>query len=262
MPSVIGSALLDIGEAFRRRAVWIALAKEDIGDQHKSTTLGPLWMLVNYLAFAGTFVMIFGGGADNAGYAAFASIGLFVWLYMSETITQSTTLFTREAAFIRGTTLPLTTYVLRLTLQSVIRSAYALAGCLGILLFVGLYPTPIWAWSLIGMGIVVLATPPVIIIFAIAGAYFPDLRFVVQNLMRLGIFLTPIFWGHDKVSGTRAAIYQWNPFTYFLEVVRMPITEGAIPVGAYFLCLLVTAVAWMLGIYLLGKSRKQIVFVI
>ena len=42
MLQTLESARSDIRAAFRLRHVWIALASEDIGDQHRRTALGPL----------------------------------------------------------------------------------------------------------------------------------------------------------------------------------------------------------------------------
>ena len=58
----IKDALRDIGDAVRRRRVWMALASEDIGDAHRRTLLGPLWLLLNYLAFVGVIVLIIRSG--------------------------------------------------------------------------------------------------------------------------------------------------------------------------------------------------------
>ena len=43
------------------RHVWLALAQEDIDDQHRRTTLGPIWMLANYLIYMIAFMLIFNG---------------------------------------------------------------------------------------------------------------------------------------------------------------------------------------------------------
>src|SRR5690606_31868816 len=139
-----------------------------------------------------------------------------VWLYIAEVLSQSVVLFVREQGFIQGTTLPLSTHVLRLLTQSLIRSAYALAGCIALMLLVGEPVTWYWLCSAGALLLIVLITPAAIITFATAGAFFPDLQFIVSNLMRLGIFLTPIIWVHTGGGGIRAAFYYWNPFTYFL----------------------------------------------
>jgi lipopolysaccharide transport system permease protein len=206
--------------------------------------------------------VLFGGRTGSPNYAVYVATGLFVWLYIAEVLTQSVVLFVREQSFIQGTTLPLSVYVLRLMMQSLIRSAYALAGCIAIVLLAG---EPIgwsWLWSAGALILIVAITPAAIIVFATAGAYFPDLQFVVANLMRLGIFLTPIIWVHAGGGGIRAAFYYWNPFTYFLEIVRVPILAGEMPWRSLAICIAIGLATWALAVALLGKSRKQIAFLL
>jgi len=262
MIRTLQSAMTDIREGFRLRRVWIALAHEDIGDQHRRTALGPIWLLINYLAFAGTFVVIFGRANPTPNFSAYVAIGLFVWLYLSEVITQSVSLFSREESFIKGTTLPLTVYVMRMTMQSVIRAGYALAGCIAVILLVGTPVSVGWLSAAVALLLIVAATPAAITVFAMGGAFFPDLAFVVQNLMRLGMFLTPIFWVHTGHEGLRDLFYVWNPFTYFLEIVRGPVLSGEMPEHALAICLAITLLLWATASLLLGRLRKQIVFVI
>ena len=262
MFKAIEAALSDISEALRLRRVWVALASEDIGDQHRRTALGPLWLLINYLVYAGSFVVLFAGSARSPNYAAYVATGLFVWLFIAEVLTQSVVLFVREQSFIQGTTLPLSVYVLRLMMQSLIRSAYALAGCVAIMLIAGEPVTWYWLWSALGLLLIVLITPAAIIVFATAGAFFPDLQFIVSNLMRLGIFLTPIIWVHTGGGGIRGAFYYWNPFTYFLEIVRVPILAGDVPWRSFAICIALGLAVWALAVALLGKFRKQIAFVL
>lgn len=262
MTKIIQTALSDISEAFRLRRVWMALASEDIGDQHRRTALGPLWLLINYLVYAGSFVALFSHHAGSSNYVVYVATGLFVWLYIAEVIMQSVVLFVREQGFIQGTTLPLSVYVLRLTAQSLMRSAYALIGCVVIILIGGAQVTIYWLWSALALVLIVAITPAAIIVFATAGAFFPDLQFIVSNVMRLGLFLTPIIWVPIGGGGIRDVFYHWNPFTYFLEIARIPILAGDVPARAFLLCFCLGVATWVLAIALLGTSRKQIVFML
>jgi ABC-type polysaccharide/polyol phosphate export permease len=261
MFKIIKSALEDIKATAKLRALWVAFAREDIGDQHKRTLLGPLWLLINYLAFAATFIFVFERGWTS-NYAAHVAIGLLVWFYIMEVITQSVTLFVREQSFIKGTTLPISMYVMRLSMQSVMRAGYALVGCLAILFLSGTGLSIAWLWSSAALLLTTLVTPAVVTVFAFAGAYFPDSQFLVSNLMRIGMFLTPVFWSYDGSGGIRHALYYWNPFTYFLEIVRVPILTGSVPVYSFFLCILMGLFFWTLASILLGKFRKKVVFVL
>lgn len=263
MPQAFRSALSDIHAAMRLRRVWIALACEDIGDQHRRTTLGPLWLLLNYLAFAGTFILVFNrGGHDMPEYAIHVATGLLVWFYIMETLTQSVSLFVREESFIKGTTLPLTVYVMRLAMQSIIRAGYATFGCLAILALSGAAFSPSWLWSGLGILVILAVTPAAITLFAFLGAYFPDSQFIVSNVMRIGMFLTPVFWTYDESGGIQHTLYWWNPFTYFLEIVRAPITTGHFPAWSLAFCVLVSAIVWVIALAVLGRYRRQVVFVL
>jgi len=115
---------------------------------------------------------------------------------------------------------------------------------------------------LVGLLLLILATPAFVVVFAFLGAFFPDSEFIVGNLMRVGMFFTPVFWVYSGQEGVQEYAYHWNPFTYFLEGVREPITAGIFPghslaVTGYF-CLGL----WAIALLLLGLYRKRIVFLI
>ena len=260
MSKTLVSAWADISEGMARYRVWWSLAREDIGDQHRNTALGPAWFLINYLLHLGTFLAVFGQSFEVRNYPAYVATGLLVWLYVSEVITRSTTMFRREEALINGTTLPIMVYVMRLTTQSIIRSGYAFAGCIAVLILAGTPLSAAWFGSLLGIVLILLTTPAVAIVFAMLGAFFPDTQFIVNNLIRVGIFLTPVFWTHG--AGLRGALYQYNPFTYYLQIVRQPIVEDTVPWTALGICLVAGLLYWALAINLLGRLRKRIVFVL
>lgn len=256
------AATADILDGLRLRSAWVELAKEDIGDQHRMTLLGPLWLLINYLAFAGTFIFVFNQASFGDSYGAYVATGLLAWFYMMETISQSVSLFSREEAYIKGTTLPLSAYALRLVTQSIIRSGYALAGCVALVMISGVPITPAWIWSLLGVLLLIAVTPPVVMLCAFVGAYFPDSRYIIANAMRIGMFLTPVFWRYEQSHGAQHLFYYWNPFTYFVEIVRAPIVSGAFPAFAFAISAAIGAILWILALFVLGSYRKHVVFVL
>jgi lipopolysaccharide transport system permease protein len=260
--TILGNAFADLGAGLSRWRVWVALASEDIGDQHKRTTLGPLWLLINYLAFAATFIYVFHTGQTTADYRIYVATGLVVWFYIMEIISTSVTLFVREESFIKGTTLPLSVYVMRAALQSVIRAGYALVGCIAILMLGGVGVTPAWAWSVVGLLLILVTTPAVITCFAFLGVFFPDSQYVISNLMRVAMFVTPVFWSDPGAGGFRGALYHYNPFTWFLDIARTPILSGQPAFKELVLCLIVGGLMWAVAIVLLGSLRRQVALVI
>ncbi|ODA68658.1 Teichoic acid translocation permease protein TagG [Methyloligella halotolerans] len=259
MLTIFRNAFSDIAAGLRMRRVWAALAAEDIGDQHRRTWLGPIWILLNYLAHVLTFVVIFQRGKGVEDFPTYVSVGMLVWMYISGVITSSARLFIKEESLITGTKLPITVYVMRLTMESLIKSGYMALGCLAIVLWSGTSIEIGWLWSLAAICLIVAITPAVIIIVAIAGTYLPDLQFVIGNVMRIGLFATPIFWAPGG-SNARTALYKYNPFTYFLEIVRLPIMKGIEPVNSLAICAITGVTVWLIALFLLGKFRRQIIF--
>lgn len=262
MIKTFSTAWADIRSALKLKNVWIALASEDISDQHKRTSLGPLWLLINYLAFCFTFIVIFGRGQGEPDFPAYIALGLSTWFFISEIITLSVTLFTREEGFLKGTTLPISTYALRLMMQSTIRLGFTLVGCIAILILNNTGLSLGWLYAAAGIALLLLIAPAVIITLAFLGAFFPDSQFIISNVMRVSMFLTPIFWHPANKGGLRQILYDWNPFTYFLEIVREPILTGDFQVFAFALCALIGMTLWLLALILLGTLRKKVIFIL
>jgi lipopolysaccharide transport system permease protein len=263
MFNLITNALDDLFSAMRLRRIWMALAYEDIDDAHRQTTLGPAWLLINYLLFVSTCVVIFGHTTEEGiNYTAYVAIGLLVWNYLNEIISQGTTLFLRDENFIKGTPLPLSTFVLRQSMQSVIRLAYALVGCIAILAMSGVALSVGWIWSAAGMVLVLATSPAIVMIFAICGALFRDLQFIANNVLRIMMFATPVFWTHLGGGSIRRVLYEYNPATYFLDIVRQPILSSALPLHSFAIAMLISAGVWVVALLLLGIYRRQIVFIL
>jgi lipopolysaccharide transport system permease protein len=77
-------------------------------------------------------------------------------------------------------------------------------------------------------------------------ARFRDIPQIVQSLMRVAFFLTPVIWMPDQL-GARAYLALFNPFTYFVELIRAPLI-GQVPSAlTWGLALAVTLSGWTLA---------------
>jgi ABC-type polysaccharide/polyol phosphate export permease len=262
LAGVIESALADIRAALKMRDVWMALASEDIGDAHRRTLLGPAWLLLNYLAFTATIVMIIRSADGVENYAAFVGCSLLVWLYLNEAVNEGVNVFIREESFIKGTVLPLSVYVMRQTTRSVIRAGYALIGMVALIAFSGAAISLSWVTSLLALVLIVATTPALIVLLGFAGVFFPDIQFFVGNIMRLMMFITPVFWAHIGGGGLRAVLYHWNPFTHYLDIFRLPIVADRVPLTSWGAAIAISLALWAVAILLLGRYRKRIVFML
>lgn len=261
MLKLVEDAFADISAGWRNRSVALAFASEDVADLYRRTRLGPVWLILSFLVFVASIVFVVGGVSGIPHYLAFVACGLLVYNLMSEVLAESSNLFQREMAFIKGTTLPISIYVMRLTSRTLIRNIYPLAGALGLTLLDGVIPSPAWLYAALGLVLIIVAIPAVAMVFAILGVLFADTHFILQNLLRLAFFLTPVFWDHagDRI---RIIFYYWNPFTHFITIVRSPILTGDPALQSWIIAGGISLAAWILAIVLLGQFRRRIVFMI
>jgi lipopolysaccharide transport system permease protein len=259
MLTLIDGALADIGAGLGMRRVWMALAQEDIGDSHKRTRLGPIWLVINYLMFVGTLLYIFGGGRPN--YPIYVACGFLAWNVMNETITQSVQLFFSEQAFIQGTTLPLFVYVMRQTMRTTIRAGYGAIGAIIVIAYFGHPPAMAWLYAIPAVALLIFTAPAVSVILAILGTLMPDVNFFIMNFMRLAFFLTPVFW-YPETNDFRQALYDWNPMTHYIDIFRNPIVDGVVPVHSWQVSVVASIFLWVAAVSLLGVYRRKIVFLL
>lgn len=262
MIEAIRQAVADIAAAWERRNVWIALASEDLVDSHRRTLLGPAWPLLSYLLFAGTILLILAPQEQSVNFTAYVASGLLVWLFISETLTQSATLFRREESFIKGTVLPISVYVLRQTMLTATRSGYALAGAIPLVLFSGVTITPAVVSIIPAVLLLLITAPAVTVLFGFAGVFFRDFQFIITNAMRLMMFITPIFWVYEGQGGLRGVLHDWNPMTHYIAIIRAPILEGAAPAASWAIAGSLTALLCAAAILVLGNFSRRLVFLV
>ena len=78
--------------------------------------------------------------------------------------------------------------------------------------------------------------------------------------MQLVFFVTPIFWDYRHIASSRSFIVDYNPFFYFIEIVRGPLLGEVPPVQYYELVLVVTVVGYLLAYLTYRQLRRNLAF--
>ncbi len=260
-PGLLKDAVEDIWDGARRYHLWLAFAIEDILDVYRHTSIGILWNAFSFLLYALAIILVFGldGQGPTDTYVVFLVTGLLIWNFITMIISQAPTIFSMNERFIKGSKLPLSIFCFQVTARAIILSAFSAFAALIVLVWHG-YPH---SWAALGAvpAIVwcVLTAIPVQLILGSLGAFTRDVQQIIDNVMRALFFLTPIMW--VAVPGShRHAIAKLNPFTYYIEIFRIPIVDGFIPWNAWLACILMTSVFWVAALVVFAYTRRKIVF--
>lgn len=92
-------------------------------------------------------------------------------------------------------------------------------------------------------------------------ARYRDVGPLVDAVIRLLFFLTPIFWTADELSATqRVALSAWNPFAYLLDAFREPLIGGTLHPVAYLVTFLWAVVNMAIGVVVFSLARSRLAY--
>ena len=251
--------LKDLWNGTRRYHLWRALAAEDVRHAYRQTIFGAIWAVASFLVMAITILFVFSGGAPTREYAGFVATGLLAWNFISSIVTEGGTVFIAAEGYIKGVTLPISTYVFRAISRITLQTLYASAGAAAIVLWAGLPSSPAALAALPALVLYVLTAVPVQIILGLLCTYVRDFQYLIDNFMRPMFFITPIFWIAPAGSYQEIAA-RYNPFTHYIDIFRGPIVYDVIPWKTWVVCLAMTAVLWLIAAIAFARYRRRIVF--
>lgn len=202
------------------------MAYSDTKARYKRSMLGPLWLTL------GAAVGVVGLGLvwsqllhqERSELIPSLTIGLLLWQFISGCVIESTSTFVKQSQIIRNLQLPFFIHPIQLIVRQSITLAHNLIVLVVVLI---IYPQNLGLvsiLSIVGFAIVLINLLWISVMLSIIGARFRDVEQIVQALMPIIFFLTPVLYkaGH---AGVNQAIIWLNPFTYFITLVRDPIFE-------------------------------------
>ena len=182
-------------KSLRLRRFWIAYALQDIKNKYTRSFIGPFWvtisMAVMVFAMGPLYGAIFNQGSKE--YTLYLATGIVFWSFISTCITESCDVYASNRSFIGQSNFPIFVYIHRLLFRNLILLAHNILIPILIVLVIGnanfaLLMLPVVIFS------VTLMLFPVCIIASLASTRFRDLTPMIQNIIQLSMFLTPVFW--------------------------------------------------------------------
>ena len=251
------------------RHFWMALVKMDLRTKYRRSVLGIGWSVLNPIMMSAVLMLgfgpILGGGRPIAEYGAFLLSGLCTWEFMRNSMSIGCTALTQNEAYIRQCPLPYGIYPLRTVAGTGIHFLITLVVTVGISCALTGSTFPLAnAWMLIPViPLLFVFCWSLAAIFAFANAYFHDTQHLTEVTMTLMFFLTPVMIQPEKQHLAIQAMNAYNPFTVFIQLVRLPLTrlDDPFPPGELWLQAVgLTAILFALACSVVGALQKKVIF--
>jgi ABC-type polysaccharide/polyol phosphate export permease len=198
-------------------------------------------------------------GQDLSTYFPHLAVSFVVWSFIASLLNESCAAFTSAESLIKQVRMPLTVHVIRLVWKNII---VFLHHCLILVIVFAFYPPPA-NWSLFSVPVAVVAIGInaiwVGLLLGMLCARFRDIPQLVQSVVQVMFFLTPVLW-RPEALGRYAWAAHHNPLNHLLEIVRAPLLGNGFPGSSWFAIILMTLLGYALAVMVFSRYRARIAY--
>ncbi len=257
-----GWADLNLFELWNFRDLFVILAMRDIKLRYKQTALGIIWVILQPLAAALIFAVIFGAFAklpsNGQPYIVFVFAGMLPWNLFAGALQRAGNSLVGDARLISKVYFP----------RMVIPAASAAAVVLDFLvalvvMFVLLiiYRVP-FTWNLLLLPIVTLITlllaVGVSLFFSALNVYYRDFMYVLPFLIQIWMYASPTVYATNLVPAAVRPIYALNPMVGAIDGFRWALLGvGDFPIFSLTIAVIVGLVVFFAGAFVFQRVERN-----
>ncbi len=251
----------------RNRNLLFYLVKRNIASKYQGSVLGLLWSFIQPLMMLCIYTYVFSvvfkarwGEDIGSSMGAFAIIlfcGMALYTVFSEALTLSSTVIVSNTNLVKKVVFPLGLLPL-----SQVCASFVQGGIWLLLLFAGavlVYGNLSWSMLLLPVILLpfLLFTAGISFFAASLTVYVRDTPYVLNVLLQIFFFLTPIFYPVSAVPVSFRKFLWFNPLTYMIEQTRMVLLYARIPDWKLIcISLAIGIIVFILGFAWFNKTQK------
>lgn len=216
------------------RSLILNLTRRELTDRYAGQALGASWAVVHPLFLVLVYIFIFGvvfraridipGVPQN--YTVYIVSGLLPWLGLVDALGRSSLAISSNAALVKQIVFPTEVLVVRSVLAALFTQVIA-SILLVIYVFFALGYLP-WTITLLPLLLVVQLVMATGLCFMVAavGAYFRDIKDVVQVFAIVGMYLMPVVYLPNWLPRAGEYLISANPFSHMIWVYQDAVFYG------------------------------------
>ncbi|BBB15040.1 lipopolysaccharide transport system permease protein [Candidatus Rickettsiella viridis] len=255
-------ALADICDGLKQWRIWLLLAWQEVKLRYRRSTLGPFWITLSMAITIYTMGLLYGHlfKMDLSQYYPFLACGILGWGLISSLLTESTNIFVESEQFIKQIKQPYSLFIFKNVTRSFIIFLHHIIILVPIFIFFNVKINVYSLFFLFSLTVIWLNAVTYGVMLAILGTRFRDIVQLVNSLIQVIFFLTPIIWLPSVLPDRYQYIIQLNPFAQFMELLRNPLL-GSLPSHyTLFFTLFITLLGLSAAFMLFARCRARIAY--
>ncbi|WP_240415740.1 acyltransferase family protein [Paenibacillus periandrae] len=249
-------------EIYQYREMLRNMVLKDLRTRYKGSALGFLWTFMNPLLMLGIYTAVFSFimKADIPHFPMFILVALLPWNFFSQSITGGARSMINHAELMKKVYFPREVIPLSVIGSNLINYLLTLVILIPALWLSGIPLTV----TLSGFPIILLAQTliifPIVMFAALATVYLRDLEHILNVLMMVGFYLTPVLFPVSLIPSSYRWLFEYNPMTTIIDAYREIFLYGQWPdFGVILPMLLVLVVVNAVALAVFALLQKHVV---
>jgi ABC-2 type transport system permease protein len=252
-----------LSDTFRYRQLIWALALKELKIRYKRSVLGFLWALLNPLLLMVVLSVVFSTvmAATIHHFAIFLLSVLLPWTFFSQSLSYAAESIVGNGDLIKKVNVAKLVFPTAAVVSNMINFLLSIIPLVLIVIAMG-HPF-YWTWIYLPVPLLALAvfTLGATFFFAAANVYYRDVSHILQVLLNVLFYVTPIIYSIDLIPAKDRWLLKLNPLQYFLNGFRLSVYYGMLPKLSSIVACFVCAFAMLaFGFWVFRKHQDEFVF--
>jgi lipopolysaccharide transport system permease protein len=251
-------AAADVAGGLRLWRLALTLGWLDIRLRYRGSMLGPFWLTISTAVMVAALGFLYSElfKLDLKTYLPYLALSQVLWGFVASMVSEACTTFTESEAVVRSVRMPFTVFSIRTLFRNAIALLHNVVVIVVVFAIFRLWPG--WELLLAIPGLLIWTIDSLALTLILGGfcARFRDIQPIVNSVMQIAFFITPVIWKADQL-GPKGRIMDFNPFYDLLEVVRGPILNSPIShtiwAGAIGYSAILCLISWSFFVYARGR---------
>lgn len=257
---VSGWVAIKLGELWAYRELLYFFIWRDIKLRYKQTILGAAWAIIRPLLMMIVFSFIFGNllkvPSSGIPYPLFNYAALLPWTLFAEGVTRAANSLTEDVGLIQKVYFPRMVKPLASVLAPILDFCIAFLIFIGLMLFYGFPITIQILWLPVFLFLALLTTLGVGLWMSAVNIQYRDVRYVLPFIIQLWLFISPVVYSSNLLSGPYQIIYGLNPVAGVIEGFRWALLGTTAPGPLMVASVAIIIVLLISGAYYFRRVEK------
>lgn len=258
-------AFKDLAQGFQQRELWLHLGWQDIKQRYRRSVLGPLWITISMGMMVGGLGILYSQLLDSpiSLKLPHLAVGFIIWNFIRGCVTEGTEVFITNEGLMKQLPAPLSVHIFRLVWR---QTLFFLHNLVIYFILLAIF------WMPIGFSVVTVVPATLLIavngvwvalLFGVASTRFRDIPPVVESIMTMALFMSPITWGVFEITkkpntAWRAIFADINPLSHYIAIFRDPLIGFDQHLYHWVVVLAITVLGWGLALLVLRNYRARV----